>query len=242
MVKIVTKLALLCAVLVNEIIAECPLNFNVEQECFAGARDDNKININFNKDAYKCVSVMKECYEEDTLDSLKIAVMIYKNETINRLCGYVYNLIASWTQEQREFYGDSPKRVFQGCLLFGTFAYYGSLAETRLKAKEAEQVEQAKQRQEQQKRDRYSQCNQGNASACFDIGYDKWQECSDIDCDQTEALTYYSKACDLKDEVGCFNVGAILESNLFYRNPSQAQTYYRKACNMGYQPACFKVK
>lgn len=88
----------------------------------------------------------------------------------------------------------------------------------------------------------YAQCNQGNASACFDIGYDKWQECSDIDCDQTEALTYYSKACDLKDEVGCFNVGAILESNLFYRNPSQAQTYYRKACNMGYQPACFKLK
>lgn len=104
------------------------------------------------------------------------------------------------------------------------------------------QIEELQTRKVEKERTRLLQCNQGNASACFDIGYEKLEECSDIDCNQTDALTYFSKACDLKGKVGCFNTGSILETNLFYRNPSQAQTYYRKACNMGYKPACFKLK
>lgn len=103
-------------------------------------------------------------------------------------------------------------------------------------------IEELKARKAQKERTRYANCNQGNASACFDIGYEKLQECEDVECNQTDALTYFSKACDLKDKVGCFNTGSILETNLFYQNPSQAQIYYRKACNMGYKPACFKLK
>lgn len=89
---------------------------------------------------------------------------------------------------------------------------------------------------------RYAKCRNGNADACFDIGYEELSKCEEVDCNQTEALTYFSKSCNLKNKVGCFNTAVILEQNLFFKNPTKAQEYYRKSCNMGYEPACFKVK
>lgn len=94
----------------------------------------------------------------------------------------------------------------------------------------------------QQEQARYAKCRNGDADACFDIGYEELSKCEEVDCNQTEALTYFSKSCNLKDKVGCFNTAVILEQNLFFKNPTKAQEYYRKSCNMGYEPACFKVK
>lgn len=94
----------------------------------------------------------------------------------------------------------------------------------------------------QQKQARYAKCRNGNADACFDIGYEELSKCEEVDCNQTEALTYFSKSCNLKNKVGCFNTAVILEQNLFFKNHTKAQEYYRKSCNMGYEPACFKVK
>lgn len=94
----------------------------------------------------------------------------------------------------------------------------------------------------QQEQARYAKCRNGDADACFDIGYEELSKCKAIDCNQTEALTYFSKSCSLKNEVACFNTAAILEQNLFFKNSTKAQEYYRKACNMGYEPACFKVR
>lgn len=103
---------------------------------------------------------------------------------------------------------------------------------SELAAKQAAQEEQA----------RYAKCRNGNAEACFDIGYEELSKCEEVDCNHTEALTYFSKSCNLKNKVGCFNTAVILEQNLFFKNPTKAQEYYRKSCNMGYEPACFKVK
>lgn len=94
----------------------------------------------------------------------------------------------------------------------------------------------------QQEQARYAKCRNGNADACFDIGYEELSKCEEVSCNQTEALTYFSKSCNLKNKVGCFNTAVILEQNLFFKNPTKAQEYYRKSCNMGYEPACFKVK
>lgn len=109
---------------------------------------------------------------------------------------------------------------------------------SRLEKRKSELEQQA--RQEQQAR--YAKCRNGDADACFDIGYEELSKCEDVDCNQTEALTYFSKSCNLKNKVGCFNTAVILEQNLFFKNPTKAQEYYRKSCNMGYEPACFKVK
>lgn len=89
---------------------------------------------------------------------------------------------------------------------------------------------------------RYAKCRNGNADACFDIGYEESSKCQEVSCNQSEALTYFSKSCNLKHKVGCFNTAVILEQNLFFKNPTKAQEYYRKSCNMGYEVACFKVK
>ncbi|ETD22498.1 SEL1-like repeat protein [Helicobacter macacae] len=96
----------------------------------------------------------------------------------------------------------------------------------------------------QQEQDRYAKCRNGNADACFDIGYEEFEKCNAFEnCENpSEALTYFSKSCNLKHKVGCFNTAMILEQNLFFKNPTKAQEYYRKSCNMGYEPACFKVK
>lgn len=115
---------------------------------------------------------------------------------------------------------------------------YGCDIEDRLEKRKSELEQQA--RQEQQAR--YAKCRNGNADACFDIGYEELSKCGEVDCNQTEALTYFSKSCNLKNKVGCFNTAVILEQNLFFKNPTKAQEYYRKSCNMGYEPACFKVK
>lgn len=104
--------------------------------------------------------------------------------------------------------------------------------------------EQQAAQQKQEKQARYTKCRNGDADACFDIGYEEFEECQKYrDCQNpSEALTYFSKSCNLKNKVGCFNTAVILEQNLFFKNPTKAQEYYRKSCNMGYEPACFKVK
>lgn len=107
---------------------------------------------------------------------------------------------------------------------------------------EKQKSELAAQQAAQQKQARYAKCRNGNADACFDIGYEELSKCEEVDCNQTEALTYFSKSCNLKNKVGCFNTAVILEQNLFFKNHTKAQEYYRKSCNMGYEPACFKVK
>lgn len=106
----------------------------------------------------------------------------------------------------------------------------------------AEQAAQQEQQARQEQQVRYTKCRNGDADACFDIGYEELSKCKEVDCNQTEALTYFSKSCNLKNKVGCFNTAVILEQNLFFKNPIKAQEYYRKSCNMGYEPACFKVK
>lgn len=122
----------------------------------------------------------------------------------------------------------------------------GSYVVDRLRRRKRELEQQAQEQQEQQTRQeqqaRYAKCRNGNADACFDIGYEELSKCEEVSCNQTEALTYFSKSCNLKNKVGCFNTAVILEQNLFFKNPTKAQEYYRKSCNMGYEPACFKVK
>ena len=123
-------------------------------------------------------------------------------------------------------------RSYSGCRLFQI-------------QKDALEQESLRQQAAQQKQARYAKCRNGNADACFDIGYEELSECQEqeeVSCNPSEALVYFSKACKLKHKVGCFNIAMILEQNQFFKNPQKAQEYYRKSCNMGYEPACFKVR
>lgn len=134
---------------------------------------------------------------------------------------------------------ESYEKAIQFC---GRLYYSCESNERRMLEKQKSEL--AAQQAAQQKQARYAKCRNGNADACFDIGYEEFEKCNAFEnCENpSEALTYFSKSCNLKNKVGCFNTAMILEQNLFFKNPTKAQEYYRKSCNMGYEPACFKVK
>lgn len=167
---------------------------------------------------------------------LLVFCVIVSINVANGECAYTcyeLNCMTKVYECEKEDTVESLKKAIEFCK-----KDYGCGIEDRLKKRKSELEQQA--RQEQQAR--YAKCRNGNADACFDIGYKELSKCKEVDCNQTEALTYFSKSCNLKHKVGCFNTAMILEQNLFFKNPTKAQEYYRKSCNMGYEPACFKVK
>lgn len=137
---------------------------------------------------------------------------------------------------------ESLERATKFCTIYLGASYSYACQIRFQKQKDALEQESRRQQAAQQEQARYAKCRNGNADACLDIGYEELSKCEEVSCNQTEALTYFSKSCNLKNKVGCFNTAVILEQNLFFKNPTKAQEYYRKSCNMGYEPACFKVK
>ncbi len=57
----------------------------------------------------------------------------------------------------------------------------------------------------------------------------------------SNAAYYYTRSCDFKEAIGCYNLGLVLEGE-FFNNQTKAQEFYKKACNLGYQVACYKIK
>ncbi|GAA8764378.1 hypothetical protein VN1335_01160 [Helicobacter pylori] len=61
--------------------------------------------------------------------------------------------------------------------------------------------------------------------------------------DLIKAAYFYSKACELKESDGCFNLG-----RLYYygrgvgKNLTKAAYFYSKACKLGYKKACEMLK
>ncbi|RKV43568.1 tetratricopeptide repeat protein, partial [Helicobacter pylori] len=56
-----------------------------------------------------------------------------------------------------------------------------------------------------------------------------------------EVFQYLSKACDLKDGEGCFNLGSIYELNgygVVKKDLKKAARYYSKACELDYDGGC----
>nr|WP_318178641.1 tetratricopeptide repeat protein [Helicobacter pylori] len=56
-----------------------------------------------------------------------------------------------------------------------------------------------------------------------------------------KAIQYYSKACDLKDGDGCFNLGYIYELNgygVVKKDLKKAAQYYSKACELDNAGGC----
>lgn len=166
---------------------------------------------------------------------LLVFCVIVSANVVNAECPYSCDYTTckdAITKCMKEDTVESLERAIKFCRQIYA-AYYGCNGNDKgILEKRKSELEQA----------RYAKCRNGNADACFDIGYEELSKCEEVDCNQTEALTYFSKSCNLKNKVGCFNTAVILEQNLFFKNPTKAQEYYRKSCNMGYEPACFKVK
>ena len=52
-------------------------------------------------------------------------------------------------------------------------------------------------------------------------------------------MNYYQKSCDLKNGMGCDNVGVLYNNGQGVKqNKNTAKWYYGKACDFGYQEGC----
>ncbi|WP_236616565.1 sel1 repeat family protein [Helicobacter pylori] len=61
--------------------------------------------------------------------------------------------------------------------------------------------------------------------------------------DLIKATQFYSKACDLKDGMGCKNLGALYyNGDGVKQNSKKAVALFKKACKLGYKKACEMLK
>lgn len=57
--------------------------------------------------------------------------------------------------------------------------------------------------------------------------------------DFTQAKKYFEKACDLKENSGCFNLGVLYyQGQGVEKNLKKAASFYTKACDLNYSNGC----
>ncbi|WP_407918782.1 tetratricopeptide repeat protein [Helicobacter pylori] len=61
--------------------------------------------------------------------------------------------------------------------------------------------------------------------------------------DLIKAAYFYSKACDLKEGMGCGNLGVLYyNGDGVKRDSKKADQYFSKACKLGFQKTCEILK
>jgi TPR repeat protein len=85
-------------------------------------------------------------------------------------------------------------------------------------------------------------CAAGNPAACNNLGSDLAEGRNGVAKDLVKAKAFYQKSCDLKDAIGCFNLGNA------YRNgegvavdTKQAATYYTQSCDQNEPRGCTEL-
>ncbi|RDU64726.1 tetratricopeptide repeat protein [Helicobacter sp. MIT 14-3879] len=80
-------------------------------------------------------------------------------------------------------------------------------------------------------------CKNGGAKACGSIGY-IYESGFGVDIDIKKAMFYYQKACDLKYNLGCVNLGVIyIEKEKF----DEANNLFDIACNNNNAEGCMNL-
>lgn len=106
-----------------------------------------------------------------------------------------YDCLDAMNKCKKEYTIESLERAVEFCAKYER-TYPGVNANCGILEERKSELEQAV----QQKQARYAKCRNGNADACFDIGYEELSKCEEVDCNHTEALTYFSKSCNLKKQ------------------------------------------
>jgi len=99
-----------------------------------------------------------------------------------------------------------------------------------------------------------SNCLKGNAEECVTLGLD-YLKGRGVTKDKDKSMSYFQKACDLKDGLGCNNLGMSYrwlgdkENTLKYMDKSCMELDYKKACSLlgklyffGVSKEKFKIK
>ena len=82
------------------------------------------------------------------------------------------------------------------------------------------------------------QCDDGNLSACVELG-DRFKLDTSVSQHHKRAADLYQKACNGENYHGCERLGDAHEKGLgVIQNTQQAATYYDKACNGGNMRGC----
>ena len=83
-----------------------------------------------------------------------------------------------------------------------------------------------------------TQCQQGNAEACFNLGV-AYDNGTGLTQDAVKAVALYQRACDAQHAKGCFNLGVSYRYGEGVRQSDErARKFYGKACDLHSERGC----